>query len=122
MSAQRRSFLFLVAGSPWQSRAQGATDVMLTAAVLDQPVTLCFTGAGVLHLVQHQDGSVLGLKTLVDQYPALGLYGIDHIFAEDTALHAYALDIKSLEIQIEPLSASGIADLIRDSEVVVRCH
>jgi len=122
MTAPLHRFLFLIAGSPWQPRAQATLDLLMTAAVLDQPVTLCFTGAGVLHLQAGQDGSALGLKTLSQQYPALELYGIEQVYAQASALQDWGLLAAGTNIPVQAVSETDIARMIRDADVVHRCH
>jgi tRNA 2-thiouridine synthesizing protein C len=118
----RRRFLFLCSLSPWQPRAQAALDLLMTAAVLDQDVHLCFVGTGVLQLVPEQDGAGLGLKTLARQLPALELYGVTQCYAERAALEHYALQDAELLLPVTLLDAQQLAALVQACEVVEHCR
>lgn len=117
-----RRFLFLVSCSPWQPRAQALLDLLMTTAVLDQEVHLCFWGDGVLHLLQQQDGDSLQLKTLARQLPALELYGVTHVYAEREALRRHGLDANALVLPSPTLlDVQGLRQLMSQCEIVERC-
>jgi tRNA 2-thiouridine synthesizing protein C len=117
-----RRFLFLMACSPWQPRAQAALDLLLTTAVMDQEVHLCFCGAGVLHLAPDQDGAALQLKTLARQLPALDLYGVTRIYAEREALARYGLLETPPPLAFTTLDAAALAELLHSCDIVERCR
>jgi tRNA 2-thiouridine synthesizing protein C len=118
----RRSFLFLCSLSPWQARAQAALDLLMTTAVLDQHVHLCFQGEGVLQLVPEQDGTALGLKTLAQQLPALELYGDIRCYAERAALERHGLTPAGLAVPVTVLDDLELAALVHACDVVERCR
>lgn len=116
--SQRRSFLFLISASPWQKTAAGAMDLLMTAAVLDQDVHLCFRGNGVLHLVKDQDGTALNLKTLAQQLPALELYGVTQYYAEGEALVRHGLQADDLSLAVTVLDSESLAALVSSCDEV----
>lgn len=117
-----RRFLFLVSCSPWQPRAQALLDLLMTTAVLDQEVHLCFWGDGVLHLLDHQNGDTLELKTLARQLPALELYGVTHVYAEREALQRLGLDAGALVLASPTLlDHEGLCQLMQRCEIVEHC-
>jgi tRNA 2-thiouridine synthesizing protein C len=118
----RRRFLFVCSLSPWQRGAQAALDLLMTAAVFDQDVQVCFHGAGVLQLLPEQDGAPLGLKTLAQQLPALELYGVSHCYAEAEALTRYGLQADQLMLPVTLLDAEAFAALLHSCDVVEHCR
>lgn len=114
-----KRWLFLSAHLPWAGTAATAcADLLMTAAVFGQQVTVVFIGDGVLQLQEGQDGSSAGQKTLARQFPAFELYEIQRICAEAAALHHHGLDARDLVVPVEVLDAQQLRALLVDNEVV----
>ncbi|MDY6984340.1 MAG: DsrE family protein, partial [Pseudomonadota bacterium] len=78
--AANEEVLFIATRSPWNgSSAAAGADVLMTAAVFDQPVRVVFRGDGIWQLLAGQDGDALKMKTLSRIFPAFELYDIRHI-------------------------------------------
>lgn len=119
MSANNQEVLFIAGKSPWSGAAAVAgADMLMTAAVFEQPVSVVFCGDGIWQLLAGQDGSELGLKTLARIFPALELYEIKHIMVSDSALRERALTPRDLLVDVELVSDEEIRALIAGSKAV----
>lgn len=118
-SAPGTEILFIATRSPWSgSSAAAGADVLMTAAVFDQPVRLVFCGDGVWQLLAGQDGDGLKMKTLSRIFPALELYDIRHIVVAESALHERQLDAADLVVEASPASDADIQGWIAASKAV----
>lgn len=114
-----KRWLFLSSRLPWTGPAPAAcADLLLTAAVFGQQVTLAFIGDGVLQLQSGQDGSGAGQKTLAKQFPAYGMYDVQRICADAAALQQHGLTPADLVIPVAALDNRQLRDLVADSDVV----
>jgi sulfur relay protein TusC/DsrF len=114
----RQKILFLVSADPWHARARAALDFVMTAAVLDQEVHLCFWGDAVAHLLPEQDGAGLGLKTLAQQLPALELYGIMNVYAERAMFDRLGMNTHDLSLPVVLIDRSELQLLLQSCDVV----
>lgn len=113
-------FLFVTTRSPWtSSNAASCNDMMMTAAIFDQPVKLLFCSDGVYQLLADQDGTAIGMKTLSKQLTALNLYGIEHVYVEKAALHARGLQERDLLQAVTAISCVQMQALIAESKAVL---
>ena len=122
MKPVTRQFLFIQHHAPFLG-AQGfaGMDMLMTAAVFDQAVSLLFLGEGVLHLLKAQDGQLIGSKTLAKNLPALELYDVHSVLAETAALERYAIDDGDLLLPITRVSPEEVKSLITSAELVFTC-
>ena len=110
---QRQSLLFITTRAPWSSAAPAAcTDLLLTAGVFEQQVSLAFLGDGVWQLQPGQDGSQLRQKTLADLFPALELYEVRQVYVEARALQTRGLRVDELLIPVQMLDSAGLRELL----------
>lgn len=117
--ASRHSLLFLTCKGPWASSSPAAcTDVMMTAAVFEQDVSLVFCGDGVYQLLKQQDGAALGQKTLANIFPALELYDIHRVYAEAAALRQRGLEPADLLIDVQEIGPDELQTLLAQSKAV----
>lgn len=98
----------------------------MTSAVFGLPVHLVLLGEGVLQL-QQGDAQALGDRSLARMFGALGLYGIDTLHLDGSALRRYGLDTASLlpaedcesPLRVEVLQgADDLATLLDASKTV----
>lgn len=112
-SPQRQSLLFITTRAPWSTAAPAAcTDLLLTAGVFEQRVSLVFLGDAVWQLHCHQDGKPLRQKTLADLFPALELYDIRQVYVEAQALQARGLRADTLLIPVRTVDTAALRDLL----------
>lgn len=79
MAAKR--ILFLAAAAPYVSaQPLEALEAMLVAAIFDQEVSVLFKGDGLYQLLEGQDGSALGQRTLGKALQALPEYDVRQLF------------------------------------------
>jgi len=114
-----KQWLFISSKAPWHgSAAQACADLLLTAAVFDQDVTLVFLGAGVLQLLPEQDGAALGTKSFTKLYPALELHGVRSVYADAEALSTWNLDPAGLLLPVEPIGSAKLRTLLAQTGAV----
>lgn len=111
--------LIIIRQAPCSSTLPAAAlDILLTAAAFDQELTLLFMGDGVLHLVSEQNANGSGMKNISKALPSLGLYDVDQIYLEESALNSRKLESENLVMQLPTLSLSQIADSIEKADQV----
>ncbi|MBE0484837.1 DsrE family protein [Marinobacter sp.] len=69
-----------------------ALDMAFSLAAFDQPAALLFIGAGVAWLRRAQNAAGIGQKTLEKNLSAAPLFGIEQLFAEQTACERFLPD------------------------------
>ena len=109
--------LFIATRSPWSgSSAAAGADLLMTAAVFDQPVRVVFCGDGVWQLLTDQNGDALKMKTLSRIFPAFELYDIRHVHVSASALRERGLTKGDLNIETSAVSDDEIRALIAGSK------
>lgn len=117
--ASPQQVVFITTRSPWSGAAAAASaDVLMTAAVFEQPVTVLFCGDGVWQLLAGQDGDGLELKTLARIFPAFELYDIRQIKVAQSSMAERALQPADLVVDVELVTDEQVRALIADSKAV----
>lgn len=123
-------FLFLIRRSPFGSACvSGCLDMLLTAAVFDQQVSIVFTGDSVPllagTLAGKMDSQAIGIKDPLKALSALPLYGVEQIYVEKQAMLAAGLagGDKGSEsaLALMPLEQAAISQLIHTADRVFIC-
>jgi tRNA 2-thiouridine synthesizing protein C len=118
-SSAGNEILFIATRSPWSSSSAAAgADVLMTAAVFEQPVRVVFRGDGVWQLLAGQDGEGLKMKTLSRIFPAFELYDIRHIAVAEADLRERQLDPADLVVEAQLASDGDIRAWIAASKAV----
>ena len=118
--SSKKSWLFLTTKSPWtSSNAAACLDMVMTAAIFDQKVKLVFCNDGVYQLLNSQDGSSCGMKTLAQQIPAMDLYGVDQIYVDQSSLLQRGLQERDLIQAVTLLPYAQMQSMIAESHVVL---
>ncbi|CRM27806.1 Intracellular sulfur oxidation protein DsrF [Pseudomonas sp. 31 R 17] len=87
-----QSLLIISRQAPWSGpSAREALDIVLAGGAFDLPVGLLFLDDGVFQLARHQDARAVQQKDLSANLQALGLFGIDDVFACGHSLSARGL-------------------------------
>lgn len=111
--------LFIATRSPWNgSSAAAGADLLMTAAVFEQPVRVVFCGDGVWQLLAEQNGDELKMKTLSRIFPAFELYDIRHLHVAASALRERGLGPADLVVDASPLDDDEVRALIAGSKSV----
>ncbi|TFF13902.1 sulfurtransferase complex subunit TusC [Pseudomonas sp. BCA14] len=77
-----KSLLVISRQAPWAGpSAREALDIVLAGGAFDLPIGLLFMDDGVFQLAPHQDARAVQQKDLSANLQALGLFGIDEVFA-----------------------------------------
>ncbi len=114
-----RRWLFLTTRAAWTS-SDGASclDMVMTAAIFDQKVSLAFCNDGVYQLLAGQNGDTLRSKTLARQIPALDLYGVNEIFVDQFSLQERGLQERDLIQAVTLVSYGQMQSMIATSLAV----
>ncbi|MCS3512824.1 MULTISPECIES: sulfurtransferase complex subunit TusC [Pseudomonas] len=77
-----KSLLVISRQAPWAGpSAREALDIVLAGGAFDLPIGVLFMDDGVFQLAPHQDAKAVQQKDLGANLQALGLFGIDDVFA-----------------------------------------
>lgn len=114
------TMLFLFRQAPYAgSHALEAIDAALVAGVFDQQVAVLFRDDGVWQLLEGQDGSILGGKTVSKVASVLPEYGIESLYVCTESLSRRGITVEDLVLAATPLDASGQRDLIAGQDAVL---
>lgn len=109
--ADKKHVLFVLQQAPLSGvLARAGIDTVLAYAAFEQPISVLFSGAGVLQLAPDATPSRVGrrdLRRIIDSMP---LYDIDRLYADRSALAAYGLGAGLPEF-IEVIDARGMRTL-----------
>ncbi|MGE1154056.1 sulfurtransferase complex subunit TusC [Pseudomonas sp. ICMP 460] len=112
-----KSLLVISRQPPWAGPgAREALDIVLAGGAFDLPIGLLFMDDGVFQLAPHQDARAVQQKDLSANLQALGLFGIDEVFA---CSHSLAERGLAAPASAEPLSSEAIALLIDRYDQVI---
>ena len=115
----RKNLTFISRRSPYGSGyAKACLDMVLSAAVFDQHVTLVFMDDGVLQLQPNQQAGDIHAKDLSAALAALPLYDVDNVYADRDSLTRCGMFSDQLAIEVRLCDADKIAEIIRQSDVV----
>jgi tRNA 2-thiouridine synthesizing protein C len=115
----RKNLTFISRRTPYGSGyAKACLDMVLSAAVFDQHVTLIFMDDGVLQLQRQQAAGSISAKDLGAALAALPLYDVDQVYVEQHSLTLRGMSPEQLAIDARVCDAQKIAELIRQSDVV----
>ena len=106
-----KSLLVISRQAPWSGpSAREALDIVLAGGAFDLPIGLLFLDDGVFQLAPNQTAKAVQQKDLSANLQALGLFGIDDVFACSHSLsarglpppaHAQALDSQAISQLID---------------------
>ncbi|WP_219267534.1 sulfurtransferase complex subunit TusC [Pseudomonas sp. Xaverov 259] len=105
-----KSLLVISRQAPWSGpSAREALDIVLAGGAFDLPIGLLFMDDGVFQLATHQDARAVQQKDLSANLQALGLFGIDEVFA---CSHSLAERSLATPASAQALDSAAIAQLI----------
>ncbi|AJZ95582.1 MULTISPECIES: sulfurtransferase complex subunit TusC [Pseudomonas] len=112
-----KSLLVINRQSPWSGpSARETLDIVLAGGAFDLPIGLLFLDDGVFQLAPHQDAKAVQQKDLSANLQALGLFGIDEVFA---CSHSLAERGLSTPANAQPLDTAAICELIDRYDQVI---
>ena len=112
-----KSLLVISRQAPWSGpSAREALDIVLAGGAVDLPIGLLFLDDGVFQLAPHQDAKAVQQKDLGANLQALGLFGIDAVFACEHSLAARGL---THPVNAQPLNNEQISQLIDRYDQVI---
>ncbi|OZB05285.1 MAG: sulfur reduction protein DsrE [Marinobacter sp. 34-60-7] len=95
--------LIVVDQAPYGSwNGREALDMALSLAAFDQPVALLFTGPGVNWLRAGQNPALIEQKSVEKQLGAAGIFGVEALYADQTACQRFQLAADDLMPGITP--------------------
>ena len=98
--------------------AKAGLDVVLATAVFDLPVSVLFSGEGVLQLLP-QDAEKIGEKNIEKTLDAFPLYDINKLFVDSTSLTERGLAVDALRHQPTAIDDDKLALFYRDFDIVL---
>ena len=117
---ETKHILFLLRQPPYRtSHALEALEAVLVAGVFDQVVSVLFSGDGVWQLVEGQDGSALGRRTVAKVAQALPQYDVTNLYACARSLEQRGLTVDDLALPVQVLDAPAQRALIAAQQAVV---
>ena len=120
MAKSKKMFTFISRQAPYgKDRPQLCLDAALAATVFEQKVNYVFSDDGVYQLLKHQNGDMIGSKTLGNALEALDLYGIEEVFVNEASLRQRNLHPEDLLIKTTAVTSIQLADLILKSDYVI---
>lgn len=112
-----KKILFISRQAPYgQSNAKECLDAILAASAYEQDISLLFMSDGVFQLKKHQDTGESQQKNLANIFPVLGLYDIDKIYTQDSALKERGLQQDDLVVTTTPLNNEAIQTLMEQQD------
>lgn len=112
-----KSLLVISRQAPWSGpSAREALDIVLAGGAFDLPIGLLFMDDGVFQLATHQDAKAVQQKDLSANLQALGLFGIDEVFA---CSHSLAERSLATPASAQALDSAAIAELIDSYDQVM---
>ena len=116
-----KSLLVISRQAPWSGpSAREALDIVLAGGAFDLPIGLLFLDDGVFQLAPHQDAKAVQQKDLSANLQALGLFGIDDVFACADSITQRGLDPSDLSLQeAQVLATDEITALIDRYDQVI---
>ncbi len=115
-----KKFLYVNRKAPYGTiYALESLEVVLIAAAFDQDVSLVFLDDGVYQLVKGQHTKPIDVKNFSPTYRALEGYDIEKLYVEKESLEARGLTEADLIVPVTLLSATEMAELMEDQDVVM---
>lgn len=115
-----KKILFLVRSAPYcGATAYETFEALLVAAVFEQELSVLFADDGVYQLLRGQDPTVLGVRSLGAGLRALPTYDVERVFVAAESLGPRALSLDDFEVDVTPLDAQEVAELIGRQDAVV---
>ncbi|WP_073526583.1 sulfurtransferase complex subunit TusC [Pseudomonas fluorescens] len=112
-----KSLLVISRQAPWSGpSAREALDIVLAGGAFDLPIGLLFLDDGVYQLAPNQTAKAVQQKDLSANLQALGLFGIDEVFACDHSLSARGLPPP---VHAQALDSQAISQLIDRYDQVI---
>ncbi len=112
-----KSLLVISRQAPWAGpSAREALDIVLAGGAFDLPIGLLFMDDGVFQLAPHQSAKAVQQKDLSANLQALGLFGIEEVFACSHSLGERGLTPPATA---QALDSSAISRLIDRYDQVI---
>lgn len=98
-----KSLLIVSRQAPWSGlSAREALDIALSGGAYDLPIGMLFLDDGVFQLSGRHDAGALQQKDLVANLKALGMFGVEDVYACGTSL--WDRGIFPSDLNVEPLT------------------
>jgi len=117
---KERKILFVFSKPPHSTLAsKEGLDALLTVSAFGQKVSLLFLADGVFQLLCDQDPTALPAKNTAAMFSALEMYGIEDIYAHDSALKKRNLEASKLSIQLTALDDQQVSLLFNSQHTIL---
>jgi len=115
-----KSFLFVLEGAAYSgSDTQEALDVILITAAFDQEVSILLLGEAIYHLKKQQNTKDKCCKNIGSIYRSLGLYDVENIYIQQSALSGFGLTTDDLLLPVSVCNQQEIVALMSQFDFVI---
>ncbi|MFT6465627.1 sulfurtransferase complex subunit TusC [Halopseudomonas sp.] len=114
-----KSLLVISRHPPARLAAREALDMVLAAAAFGVPTALLFMEDGVLQLLEGQDASAVGQKSLAANLQALDLYGVEEVLVCQHSLTERGIQSRQCALDCRAVDSVQIAHLLAHYDQVV---
>ena len=115
-----KRILFLLTRAPYASaRALETLESILVAGVFDQEVSVLFKDMGIYQLLNRQDGTAVGQRTVGKVLRALPEYEVDRLFVCKASMERLDLAQSDLYLPVDWLDHGEQRELIARQDAVV---
>ncbi len=116
-----KKILIIISQSGYgNSRAKEALDIALTLAAFEQEIALLMTGDAPFLLLKAQQPELIDQKNIANSFAALPMYDIDKVYIDQISLTTHHLTSDQMTIPYLASNPQQMAQLIRESDVVLR--
>ena len=120
MPAKRNRLLVVFRRGPYgSSLPRAGHDLALAAAALEQDVSVLFMDDGVWQLLDNQEASAIGAKTVSRTLASFALYDIDQFFVDAESLLRRGISRAELAGANSLLEPGQLAGFINDFDQVI---
>jgi len=115
-----KKFMYVNRKAPYGTiYALESLEVVLIAAAFDQDVSLAFIDDGVYQLMKNQSPEGIETKNHSKTYRALDGYDVEKVYVDKESMEKRGITEDDLLIDVEVKTASEMADLMEEQEVVL---
>lgn len=115
-----KKFMFVNRKAPYGTiYALESLEVVLISAAFEQDVSLAFLDDGVYQLVKNVNTEGIEMKSFSKTYRALEGYDIEKLYVDRESMEMRGLTEDDLVVDVQVVSASEMADLMNEQDVVI---
>ncbi len=94
-------------------------ELSLALAAFNQDVSLLFTDAGILQLLNNTNGELINKKNFTKTFAGLDLFDIKQVYLDQASLEKHNINPEYLPIKPQVLSSTGVNNLLQQHDIVL---